>query len=123
MTISFDPRSSGPVSPQAVALRAVWEQHRAALLAKLGLIETAVLVLGSAQLDEQLRVDARQAAHMLSGSLGLFGFARASEAAYELQLELDYPEPARAPALSALVVIVRGGFDPESPECQGSQIA
>ncbi|MGD1058344.1 MAG: hypothetical protein ABR992_13130 [Solirubrobacteraceae bacterium] len=94
-------------------MRAVWAEHRAGLLERLSLIEQAIVALGSAQLGEPLRVEARQAAHMLSGSLGLFGFARESETAYELQLELEYAEPGRAPALSALVEVVCGALNPE----------
>jgi HPt (histidine-containing phosphotransfer) domain-containing protein len=97
-------------------LRAAWVEHRAGLLAKLSLIERAVLALGSAQLDEQLRIDATHAAHMLSGSLGLFGFAHSSDAAYRLQLELEYPEPSRAPALCALVEVVQRAFDAVSSQ-------
>jgi HPt (histidine-containing phosphotransfer) domain-containing protein len=80
---------------------------------RLSLIERAIVALGGAQLDESLRLEAREAAHMLSGSLGLFGFAHESETAYELQLELEYAEPARAPALSALLEVVRRTLDPE----------
>jgi HPt (histidine-containing phosphotransfer) domain-containing protein len=96
-------------------LRTVWEEHRAGLLEKASVIERAIAALGGAQLDEPLRLDARQAAHMLSGSLGLFGFARESETAYELQLEFDCPELSRAPALSALAEIVRSAVSHEVP--------
>ena len=60
------------------------------------LIEGAVAALSSAELGEQLRGEAQRSAHMLAGSVGTFGFARASEAA-----------PARVPTMSTLVAIVR----------------
>jgi HPt (histidine-containing phosphotransfer) domain-containing protein len=104
----------GPVS-HGDALRAVWEEHRAGLLDRACVIERAIAALGSTQLDEPLRIEARQAAHMLSGSLGLFGFTREAETAYELQLELECPEPSRARALSALAAVVRSGLDHELP--------
>jgi HPt (histidine-containing phosphotransfer) domain-containing protein len=89
------------------------------LLEKASVIERAIAALGGAQLDEQLRLQARQAAHMLSGSLGLFGFPHESETAYELQLEFDCPEPSRAPALSALAEVVSSALSHEVPRCMG----
>jgi chemotaxis protein histidine kinase CheA len=84
------------------------------MLAKVTLIERAVAAMGTAELDEPRLLEARRSAHMLSGSLGMFGFTRASDAARELELQLAGAARARAPALSALVAIVRRGLDAEA---------
>jgi HPt (histidine-containing phosphotransfer) domain-containing protein len=81
------------------------------MLAKLGVIEHAVAVLGAAELDERSRGEALRSAHMLSGSLSMFGFTQAADAAYDLELEFVAPAQARAVTLSALVAIVRRGLD------------
>ncbi len=94
-------------------LWAVWEQHQAEVLTKLGLLEKAVADLGSEQFDEQLRAETQRSAHMLSGSLGMFGFIRSSEAAHELELELAHTGRSRAPTLSTLLAIIRRGLDTE----------
>jgi HPt (histidine-containing phosphotransfer) domain-containing protein len=92
-------------------MRVVWEQHRAGiLLAKVALIERAVAAVGSAQFDDQLRDDAQRAAHMLCGSLGMFGFTRASEAARELEREFARATRARTPTLLKQLAIVRRGL-------------
>jgi HPt (histidine-containing phosphotransfer) domain-containing protein len=91
-------------------MRVVWEQHRAGILAKVALIERAVAAVGTAQFDDQLRDDAQRAAHMLCGSLGMFGFTRASEAARELEREFAQATQARTPTLLTLLAIVRRGL-------------
>jgi diguanylate cyclase (GGDEF)-like protein len=93
------------------AMRAVWERHRGRIVANMGEIERAVAAVGTARFDEQLRGEARRCAHMLSGSLGMFGFTRASEAAHELEQELAQTSPARATTLATLLSIIRRGLD------------
>src|ERR1700683_5048771 len=77
-------------------LRTVWQQHRAEVLERLRLIERAVAASSTAELGEMLRSDARRSAHMLGGALAMVGFACASEAAHELELELTAAAPSRA---------------------------
>jgi diguanylate cyclase (GGDEF)-like protein len=88
-------------------LRALWQQHRAEVLERVDLIERAVGALTAGELDEQLRVEAKRAAHSLIGAIGTFGFITASEAARELEFELLDPVAARAPAMSELIAAVR----------------
>jgi diguanylate cyclase (GGDEF)-like protein len=88
-------------------LRAIWQQHRAGALERVGLIERAAEALAAGELDEQLRVQAQHAAHALIGSVGTFGFIHASEAAREIELELADPDPAHTPAMSILIAAVR----------------
>jgi HPt (histidine-containing phosphotransfer) domain-containing protein len=92
-------------------MRVVWAQHRASILANVTLIERAIAAVGTAQLDDQLRNEAQRSAHMLCGSLSMFGFTRASEAARELEQEFTQATQARASTLSTLLAIVRRGLD------------
>ncbi len=87
-------------------LRAIWQQHRAGALQRVATIERAVQALTAAEPDQQLRVEASREAHSLIGSVGTFGFVRASEAARELELELADPTPARAGEMSRLVAVI-----------------
>ncbi|HEY2201414.1 MAG TPA: response regulator, partial [Solirubrobacteraceae bacterium] len=88
------------------ALRAVWEAHRGDVLQHVSLIERAASALAAGELDEQLRDNAKRAAHMLAGSIGTFGFLSASEAARELERELSGPVP-QLTRISALLTAVR----------------
>ena len=88
-------------------LRTVWQQHRVEVLERLRLIERAVAALSKAELGEKLRGDARRSAHMLGGALAMFGFACASEATHELELELTIAAPWRAATMSRLVATIR----------------
>jgi diguanylate cyclase (GGDEF)-like protein len=94
-------------------LRAVWEKHRAGVLERVDLIERAVTALSAAELEEPLRGEAQRAAHMLAGSVGMFGFMRASEAGRDLELELVDPAPERAPTLSTLIAVLRQELEGE----------
>jgi HPt (histidine-containing phosphotransfer) domain-containing protein len=111
MTVSVDAQHPEPANAREDALLVVWDENRAGILARVSLIEQAIAVLRTAELEERLRAAAQRSAHMLSGSLGMFGFTRASEAARELELEFAQVARARAPTLSTLVAIVRRGLD------------
>lgn len=102
-------------------LRSVWAHQQSRVDERIGVIERAVAALANGGLDTALREDAERAAHMLAGSLGMFGFVGASDAARELELELAHPKPDRAPALSALVLRVRTGV--QGPVALCSDIA
>jgi two-component system response regulator NreC len=93
------------------AQRALWDKHRPEMLARVTVIEGAILALGHSGLDRRLRSEAQQSAHTLCGSLGVFGFADASQAAHELELELAAATQERAPALSALAAVIRRGLE------------
>ncbi len=91
------------------ALRSVWKRQRSRVNERIGVIERAIAVLASGRLDSDLMRDAERAAHMLAGSVGMFGFLSASQAARDLELELAHPTPDRAPELLALLAQVRSG--------------
>jgi HPt (histidine-containing phosphotransfer) domain-containing protein len=108
-------RLGDPVASSAEdALRAIWQKHRAGTLERVGLIERAARALAVAELDEQLRVEAGRAAHTLIGSVGTFGFIRASDAARELERELANPTPLRAPEMSRLIAVIHSELQDEA---------
>jgi chemotaxis protein histidine kinase CheA len=112
MSSSSDPTVIPNCDSSAIqeALRDIWEHHRGLVGERIELIERAVNALAAGELDEQLRGEALRAAHMLSGSLGTFGFAGASEAAGALEQELADPRGAQAPLMKALLRNVRDGL-------------
>jgi diguanylate cyclase (GGDEF)-like protein len=102
---------SDPTSGEA--LRAIWQEHRTDVMERVGLIERAVAALRKSELDESLRIESQRAAHLLIGSVGTFGFTRASEIARELELELADPNPARAQAMAKLLATVHRELEGE----------
>jgi diguanylate cyclase (GGDEF)-like protein len=101
-------------------MRAIWREHRAGTMDCLGVIERAVQALIEGELDERLRVSSLHAAHTLIGSVGTFGFVRASEAARELELELSNPAPARVPEMCTLISLIHSELQGEMPVHQTS---
>jgi HPt (histidine-containing phosphotransfer) domain-containing protein len=91
------------------ALRSVWEHQQDRVSDRIDVIERAIAALADDRLDTDLRADAERAAHMLAGSLGMFGFIGASGAAHELEAELAHPTPDRTAALPALLSRLRSG--------------
>jgi HPt (histidine-containing phosphotransfer) domain-containing protein len=84
-------------------LRAVWSEHQPLLVERIEVIERATSALEEDQLSEQLRAEAERAAHMLAGSLGIFGSQTASDVARDLELALARPAPQRARAVRGLL--------------------
>ena len=74
------------------------------------MVEQALVALGQNHLESELRTDAQRAAHMLAGSIGMFGFIDASEAARELESKLAQAPPDQTTALLALLERVRTGI-------------
>jgi CheY-like chemotaxis protein len=71
----------------ADALALIWERHREGVRARLDTIEQATAgEVGPEALDEAVR-----AAHQLAGTVGTFGFSRATGMARELELRLHAP--------------------------------
>ncbi len=63
------------------ALRRIWHERRDSVLDRVAVIERATHAATIGELDAELRAEAGGSAHMLAGSAGTFGFARASEIA------------------------------------------
>jgi chemotaxis protein histidine kinase CheA len=91
----------------ADALAAVWDSQRDVVDERVTVIEQATRALAEDRLDADLRDRAQRAAHMLTGSLGMFGFGGASAAAGEIESALSRPTPGCAAELSALLADVR----------------
>jgi chemotaxis protein histidine kinase CheA len=91
------------------ALRSVWERQRERVSEQIGVVEQALAALGEDRLDAELRGKAKRAAHMLAGSVGMFGFIDASDAACELESELVQAMPDRTTALLVLLERLREG--------------
>lgn len=89
------------------SLQAVWERQRGRVDERIDSISRAIAALSEDRLEDELKLEAERAAHMLAGSVGMFGFLDASDAARSLESELAHPTPERVPALRALVLRVR----------------
>ncbi len=63
----------------------VWERHRPTIEQQVLTLEQAVAALDEGTFDEALRLEARTAAHNLTGSAGTFGYPAASDAARRLE--------------------------------------
>jgi HPt (histidine-containing phosphotransfer) domain-containing protein len=105
------------------ALRVVWERQHERVNGRIELVERAVAALAEDRLDDNLRADAGRAAHMLAGSLGMFGFVDASDAARELEAELARPAPERAHVSSALLRRLRDGIQGPVALCTDDALA
>jgi diguanylate cyclase (GGDEF)-like protein len=101
-------------STSAETIANIWEQYQPSMLAHVDLIERAITNLMADELGESLCEQARHAAHTLTGSVGTFGFTRASRAASELEQALISPTAAQVLALSALVVSIRHELESET---------
>ncbi len=71
----------------ADTLGAIWARNRAVVLARLDAIDRAA----AGEVDQETRAEAVRAAHQLAGTVGTFGFARATEVARELESRLAAP--------------------------------
>jgi diguanylate cyclase (GGDEF)-like protein len=111
-------------SDTAAALSAIWEEHRTGVMQRVDLLERAVRALAAGDLGASGCDEARRAAHMLSGSVGTFGFVGASEVARKLELELSEPTSAHAEGLLALIAALRQELQPNaSPWTQAPDAA
>ena len=74
----------------------VWEKFKQPTLERLAVIEQAVAVLEDKHLSEALRSQAEQAAHKLTGSLGMFGLAEGSRLSREIEQGLQAASETRS---------------------------
>ncbi|HEX6117618.1 MAG TPA: response regulator [Solirubrobacterales bacterium] len=100
-------------------LAELWRLNRPSALSKVAIVEDAAAALSAAELDDELREEARGAAHKLRGSLGMYGFHRAGEIAGELEdlLSAGPVGSARTPEVASLVLAMRAELEsaPEAP--------
>jgi HPt (histidine-containing phosphotransfer) domain-containing protein len=97
-------------------LQAVWSEHESIVLERIALVEAAIDALIAGRLSDYERERARRAAHMLAGSVGMFGFDRSSLAALTLETALGRfakPDEAQAHELNEQLAIMRAeGLEP-----------
>ncbi|MFB2939422.1 response regulator [Aerosakkonemataceae cyanobacterium BLCC-F154] len=81
-----------PISTSAVmanqarkAAIALWEQFKEPSLERLAVLDRTVLALQSGNLSQELHNEAKNAAHKLAGSLGMFGFLKGSDLSREIE--------------------------------------
>lgn len=88
---SLTDRQFPPTNCPREAAVAAWAQFKEPMLEQLAIVEQAVALLQSNLLPREQREQARQAAHKLAGSLGMFGFSNGSQLGREIehQLQLD----------------------------------
>jgi chemotaxis protein histidine kinase CheA len=92
-------------------LRSVWQQRRGLVRNRVDTVAAAVRALEAGSLTPRVRDEAQRAAHMLAGSLGMFGRLPASRAARDLEHELERPTPRRVPVLMAQLSRLRQAVD------------
>ncbi len=111
------PRTSrgAPAALDARAMRSIWERQHALLESRLATIERATSALACCSLDEGARDQAQRAAHMLAGSIGMFGFHDAACAARALERGLSRPTRASAQELAALLDLIRSDIGAQPP--------
>ena len=87
----------------------VWERHRPTIERQVLTLEQAVTALDEGTFDEALRLEARTAAHNLTGSAGTFGYPAASDAARQLEgsFRLGTDKPQDAAQLRHVVLALR----------------
>lgn len=104
------------------ALAALWTTYRETLLARVDVLDDAVIAVLEERLDRDGARTAAREAHKLAGSLGSFGIAEGSRVARELEHALEVPEGIDlkdALRISELVVALRRLIEdgpPATPE-------
>jgi HPt (histidine-containing phosphotransfer) domain-containing protein len=92
------------------ALATVWQRSLPQMRERLELLQRAADELATSRsIGPELRVEAISVAHKLAGSLGMFGFADATECARAIELTLDHdglPQPERLQEQVAALVAV-----------------
>ncbi len=81
--------STGPTNP---AIAAIWQRQLSQTRERIALLRKAAdQVTSTRTLDPALHTEARDTAHKLAGSLGMFGFHEATDHARAIEEELDRP--------------------------------
>jgi HPt (histidine-containing phosphotransfer) domain-containing protein len=94
-------------------LAKLWLKIRPIVEERFVVLDRAATAAGQGSLSDDLRIEARSAAHKLAGSLGMYGFDEGTRVARQLEQMLDAgaPDPAR---LTALVTELRAAVDPKT---------
>ena len=73
-------------------LRAIWDEHRPATLARVAALEHAASLAAEGKLGPAERETARREAHALAGAVAFFGYLNASRMAEDLENEANLLE-------------------------------
>lgn len=101
------PEQTPSLSAEQVRMAAAeaWERLKGPVLERLTVLDQAAIALQQGALSPQLQQEARQAAHKMAGSLGMFGFPDGSKIGRDLEECLQEPlnsdQQARVPTLVA----------------------
>jgi HPt (histidine-containing phosphotransfer) domain-containing protein len=90
-------------------IHALWERNQDQIQNRLQLLDSAAAANRDGDMGEELRSEAREIAHKLAGSLGMFGFPMGSEIARRLELLFESRDP-DPELLAELTVQLRGSL-------------
>ncbi len=93
---------SDPASIVASRLADLWRTSRPTVLERMAILRDARQSLAADPADGEARARGREAAHKLSGVLGVFGLPRGSELAAEIEAVLKAAAPLTPDQLSSL---------------------
>ena len=77
----------------AARLAELWQTSRPTILERMAALHAVEQTLATNPQDQEARDRGREAAHKLSGVLGIFGLPQGSELASSLEEQLKSPEP------------------------------
>lgn len=86
--MSASPRSVPNANPQQM-LASIWQRNLPVVRNRIDTLQTAARDAADGHLSSATRREAAEIAHKLAGSLGMFGYARGTEIAQELEVLLD----------------------------------
>src|SRR5271168_1380273 len=99
-----------PIGPEMARLiQELWEGNQVQVQDRLQLLDRAAAANGRGELGAELRGEAREIAHKLAGSLGMFGFPRGSEIARRLEMLFE-SERADSELMAELTVQLRASL-------------
>jgi HPt (histidine-containing phosphotransfer) domain-containing protein len=90
-------------------IHTLWERNQNQIQNRLQLLDSAAAANRNGNMGEELRNEAREIAHKLAGSLGMFGFPMGSEIARRLELLFESRDP-DPELLAELTVQLRGSL-------------
>jgi HPt (histidine-containing phosphotransfer) domain-containing protein len=90
----------------AAGLAKLWSTSRPSILERLAVLHSTDKSLSSNPEDAQARNSGREAAHKLSGILGVFGLPRGTELASEIEALLKTQDPLTPKDLTSLRALV-----------------
>lgn len=114
-----EPTPAVPPSPTSINLSTIWKKHRESYLTRIAILEQATKALETGHLDSGLQQQALEQAHTLAGSLGSFGFGKASQNCREIEQMLNGQTQISAEKmvqLAALLLDVNSELSLPSPQ-------